>query len=198
MRSEDASDCSVVRHPTDLRCSRRPYPSTVAPVHSPAAVPAILRALAQRSSPGLFVRPNLTELGLPATPVAQLSGTPTSGEAVVLSDQRAGLGCDAHVVTRDGFTPHIPLQAGIRIDGCAGTGTGTGKRDHSAPVWPGNVLVDDQSRLPRSPGRIDFPATRSAKVNPVTVMSRAPTLRMTTIAFRMRPFRQCAWWRTSC
>jgi hypothetical protein len=36
-------------------------------------------------------------------------------------------------------------------------------------------------------GRIDWPATRSAKVNPVTVMSRAPTLRMMTIALRMPP-----------
>jgi len=134
-----------------------------------------------------------------AAPVAQLSGTPTGGEAVVLSGLRAGFGCDAHVVARDGFAPHISLQAsirsicaasgaaaasgeavvlgslraglgydahfvirdgfaphislqaGIRIGGCAvATGAGTGERDHSAPVWPGNVLVDDQSRLSRS------------------------------------------------
>src|SRR5689334_7808264 len=36
-------------------------------------------------------------------------------------------------------------------------------------------------------GMIDWPATRSAKVNPVTVMNRAPTLMMMMIALRMPP-----------
>src|SRR5215831_20672925 len=39
-----------------------------------------------------------------------------------------------------------------------------------------------------APGRTDLPATWSARVNPVTVMSRAPALKRMTVALRTRPF----------
>ena len=71
------------------------------------------------------------------------------GEAVVLGGLRAGFGCDAYVVIRDGFAPHIPLQASIGWWGCV-TAAGTGESDRGAPVWPGKVLVNDQRRLSRS------------------------------------------------
>src|SRR5262245_56538621 len=54
----------------------------------------------------------------------------------------------------------------------AGGGLGTGKVAARSSV----------------PGRMDRPAMWSAKENPLTVMSRAPTLRREIVTLRTRPF----------
>jgi hypothetical protein len=57
----------------------------------------------------------------------------------------------------------------------------------------GGGVVADLSRIRKvpgrwwTPGRTDLPTTWSAKVNPVTVMSRAPALKRMMVALRTRP-----------
>jgi hypothetical protein len=110
-------------------------------------------------------------------------GAAAVGEAIVLGSLGAGFRCDAHVVSGDGFAPHIPLQARV------GAACAAGEREHDGDQHDDQCDANASARedfRPRSietfrrclPGGVPAPVSTcpAGETSPGGLLAGSPSL----------------------